>query len=68
VVATIAKSRLEISRDARRRPQLLWAGAVLAFTPILTLATSSRIKGVFAEEYFPEWLSVTVTSCFFFSR
>jgi phosphoserine phosphatase RsbU/P len=59
VVAIIAKSRLEISPDARRRLQLLWAGAVLAFTPFFILVIISRAKGVSSELYFPAWLVVT---------
>jgi sigma-B regulation protein RsbU (phosphoserine phosphatase) len=60
-----AKSRMAISRDAKRRLRLLYAGALAAFTPLLILGAIAGYHGTPLEEYFPELLPVTAYLCAF---
>jgi len=53
-----AKSRMAISRDARRRLRLLYAAALVAFTPLFILGVIAGLAHTPVEEYFPEWLPV----------
>ena len=60
-----AKSSMTISRDARRRLRLLYAGACVAFTPLLNLGVIAGIHHTPVEEYFPEWLPIIAYCCAF---
>ena len=53
-----AKSSMTISRDARRRLRLLYAAALVAFTPLFILGVIAGFAHTPVEEYFPEWLPI----------
>jgi sigma-B regulation protein RsbU (phosphoserine phosphatase) len=59
------KSSMAISRDARRRLRLLYAGACVAFTPLLILGIIASAHHTPVEEYFPEWLPALAYCCAF---
>jgi sigma-B regulation protein RsbU (phosphoserine phosphatase) len=50
------KSRLAASRDAKRRFNLVYAGATVAMTPLFILSVIQSFKGKPLEYIFPEWL------------
>jgi sigma-B regulation protein RsbU (phosphoserine phosphatase) len=50
------KSHLAASRDAKRRFNLVYAGATLAMTPLFILSIIQSFKGRPLEQIFPEWL------------
>jgi sigma-B regulation protein RsbU (phosphoserine phosphatase) len=50
------KSALAASRDAKRRFNLIYAGASLAMTPLFILSIVQSFKGRPLEQIFPEWL------------
>jgi phosphoserine phosphatase RsbU/P len=50
------KSGLAASRDAKRRFNLVYAGATLALTPLFILSVIQSFKKLPLEQIFPEWL------------
>jgi sigma-B regulation protein RsbU (phosphoserine phosphatase) len=56
-----AKLRTPMSRDAKRRLQLLYFGATVSMTPVFLLVLTSIIRGRQIQELFPWWLYL---SCF----
>jgi sigma-B regulation protein RsbU (phosphoserine phosphatase) len=50
------KSSLAASRDAKRRFNLVYAGATLALTPLFILSVIQSFKKLPLEQIFPEWL------------
>jgi sigma-B regulation protein RsbU (phosphoserine phosphatase) len=50
------KSSMAASRDAKRRLNLVYAGATVALTPLFILSVIQSFKRVPLEQIFPEWL------------
>jgi sigma-B regulation protein RsbU (phosphoserine phosphatase) len=50
------KSSMAISRDAKRRLQLLYWGATVALTPLLVITLFSQYGGKSMWTMFPDWL------------
>jgi sigma-B regulation protein RsbU (phosphoserine phosphatase) len=59
-----AKYRMALSADAKRRLRVLSAGTAVSLMPLIVLFTIASLKGVSAEQYFPEWLTVTAYLAF----
>ncbi|HTU45527.1 MAG TPA: SpoIIE family protein phosphatase [Bryobacteraceae bacterium] len=64
-VCLALKFRFAQSRDARRRLRLLFVGAALSLTPVLSLNIAASFLHVSAEQYFPEWLTLSAWLMFF---
>jgi phosphoserine phosphatase RsbU/P len=62
----LAKSRMTISRDAKRRLRLMYSGAFVAFTPLLILEIVGPIvHHTPVEQYFPPWVFLTAYALVF---
>ncbi len=60
-----AKLRLAVSRDAKRRLRLLFAGVVLSLTPALALLVVAHLLSLEPEQYFPIWVNAGAWLLFF---
>jgi phosphoserine phosphatase RsbU/P len=60
----VAKYRLALSADAKRRLRVLSAGTAVGLMPLMALFTIASLHGVGTEQYFPEWLTVTAYLAF----
>jgi sigma-B regulation protein RsbU (phosphoserine phosphatase) len=63
IVCLAVKYRTASSTDAKRRLRVLYAGAAASLLPFTLLLIIEGLKGV-TEEYFPQWLLITVYSAF----
>ena len=65
VLLLIAKLRVALSSDAKRRLRLLAAGALVSFTPLLCLVLSSIVLRRSVESSFPLWIFLVALSMVF---
>jgi sigma-B regulation protein RsbU (phosphoserine phosphatase) len=63
VACLAVKYRIASSADAKRRLRVLYVGAAVSLLPLAILLVVTGVKGV-TEEYFPDWLLITVYSAF----